>query len=214
MNRLSFAALTIFITGCGGSMNTTTQSEHVNKPLVTTAHTPYIEVMGDQQALDLVAYANSQGNTLWKCSTCGIDQLSGVTLSSVSAVIARKPDFVFINTGAADYIINYMQSHSEPTVNNMIQIQDELNDAGIKSGIMEIPNSDRYDDYYDDVALVYEYQAGVISELFGGDFDYGSSGTIYPTSGDNADWTQNTLERLYPELWSFANSLGAGGGNK
>jgi hypothetical protein len=101
MNRLSVLFLCLSICGCGNFKPSPAVQLQPNltHPARSLSSTPYVEVMGDDQAMAIVANAK---NPLWKCSTCVPKQLSTDLIDQVPQVIAKHPDIVVILTGTYD----------------------------------------------------------------------------------------------------------------
>jgi hypothetical protein len=64
---------------------------------------PYVEFVGDDISIGLVAYAN---NEQWKCTDCASGATSGQLLAALPLAIANKPDLVHILVGSYDVDAN------------------------------------------------------------------------------------------------------------
>jgi hypothetical protein len=206
------------ISGCGSSPDpavNSSPSDHPNGHRPIRSATTYVEFMGDDQIMGLVNFAQfRKQNAMWRCSTCAPGQPSQQLLadapdgSEISRVIALKPDVVVILTGAYDLIDFPMDSHAEPTAQNVADVCAQLTKAELPALVLYLPESTVYDPYYTNYGLYFENQSGAIPNTI--------SYPVSPTDPqvpytDGVDFSQSGLQRLYPAVYDRIQQIHKGG---
>lgn len=213
------AAATLIISGCSAGLNQQPQPHKVMDAEGVT--TPYVEFMGDDQAQGIVAYANQQDNSIWKCSTCVAGQTSTAVLQEVPAVIALKPDVVFLLTGAYDLLADPMWPEEDTTSENIASAVTALNAQGIPVVIGNLPPSESYYNYYVNLELSIQFQEPAyhawvtgsgdgLADLADIIADQESLSDIAEVS-DGVDLNQNGIMLTYPIAYAAVEGFHVGG---
>lgn len=196
-----YALVLVLLAGCQSMTQPGLQPHISGGPKVSMITTPYVEFMGDEQIMEVVAYA---GNPRWLCSTCAKGETSTDALTKVQSVIDRHPDLVVIQVGAYDLIAETNTHDVSTLYGNVQQMVDDFVAAKIPVVVSMLPGSDLYDDYYFNEGVDLENQAGLIPYVF--TFNFTNSDI---TNG--IDYTQAGLEALYPAFYQELETFQVGG---
>lgn len=92
-------ALPVSLLALAGCSSMQQPGAHISKSL---ARTPYVEFVGDDLSIGMVAYANQMGNSFWHCTDCATGATSSQILEALPLALAQHPDVIHILVGTYD----------------------------------------------------------------------------------------------------------------